>query len=564
MNIQTERLDNHTVRLTVEIEVERLEKAKQQAAKALSKRYRIPGFRPGKAPYKMIVNYVGEASIIEDAIESLSNDVYRDALSQTSLNPFGPGVIENFKIDPPTFIFVLPLEPEVDLKNYREVRAEYTETTIDDDHLNRTLRQLQRQEALIEESHQPAILGNQVTVDIHSEFIDGEVRPEIEIAEDDETASPDAEVVEEPSAELDDDSDEFDDDSSDEFEDDDDSDEFDDDDSSDEFEDDDSEDDDADASEDDADEEDDAAVYQGDGFVHRHDAPLILSTEEEPVLKGFSEAIVGANVGDEVVFELEIPDEEGYQSIVGRKVRFNVTVKKIEVITLPELNDDFAARMTKDEAEPLTLLQLRMRMRENMQREAEEETQDKFANAVLDKIIEQAYVVFPPQMIDDRVHEMMHDFEENVLQRQGLNLEKYQQMSGMGHEDFHAAYEPGARKFVTRSLVLSEFVVQEKLTVSEADIDARIDDMLKLLGGDNEANFRKFLNTPAQRSNMRNSIMYQTAMKHLTRLGKGELPVGEPVAELAAPTETMAELGEQAATETVAIESNPSNPVEES
>lgn len=567
MNIQTERLDNHTIRLTVEIGVERMEKAKQQSAKNLSKRYRIPGFRPGKAPYKMIVNYVGEASIIEDAIEALSNDVYRDALKQVTVMPYGPGVIENFKIDPPTFIFVLPLEPEVDLKEYRDVRVEFADTLIDDDQVNRALRQLQRQEALVEESHQAVILGNQVTVDIHSEFIDGEVRPETE--EDEEEAADDTDIVaevqiDEDADNHDDASDEHEDDDSDEFEDDD-SDEYEDDDS-DEFEDDDSdeyEDDDSDEFEDD-DEDEDTTIYQGDGFIHQHDAKLILNTEEEPVLKGFSEALVGANVGDDVVFELAIPDEEGYQSIVGRKVRFNVNIKKIEVITLPELNDDFAARITKDEDPPLTLLQLRIRMRENMQREAQEEAQDKYANAVLDKIVEQAHVAFPPQMVDERVHEMMHDFEENVLRRQGLDMEKYQQISGMQHDDFHAAYEPGAKKYVARSLILSEFVVREKLTVSEAEIDDRIEDMLKLLGGDNEANFRKFLNTPQQRNNMRNSIMYQTAMKHLAHLGKGELPAAEPVAELAAPAETTPEVGEQAAAETVAIEPNPSNPVEES
>ena len=87
MNIQTERLDDHTARLTVAIEPKQWESAKKDSARELSKRYRIPGFRKGKAPYKVMVRYIGEAPIIEDAMERLGNDVYREALEQSDVEP---------------------------------------------------------------------------------------------------------------------------------------------------------------------------------------------------------------------------------------------------------------------------------------------------------------------------------------------------------------------------------------------------------------------------------------------------------------------------------------------
>ena len=64
MNIQTERLDNHLARFTVELEVSKLEQAKQQAARKLSQKYNIPGFRKGKAPYKIIQQFFGDAPIL--------------------------------------------------------------------------------------------------------------------------------------------------------------------------------------------------------------------------------------------------------------------------------------------------------------------------------------------------------------------------------------------------------------------------------------------------------------------------------------------------------------------
>jgi trigger factor len=100
LNIQTERLDNHTARFTVELDIDRLEQAKQAAAKKIAKRVNIPGFRKGKVPYKILLNYVGEGALLEDAIEILGNDIYKEALDQSGVDPYGPGQLEDFKVEP--------------------------------------------------------------------------------------------------------------------------------------------------------------------------------------------------------------------------------------------------------------------------------------------------------------------------------------------------------------------------------------------------------------------------------------------------------------------------------
>ena len=69
MNIQMEHLENHKAQLTVEVEAGRLDKAKKTAARKIAKQVNIPGSRKGKAPYKILANYVGEAAILEEAMD---------------------------------------------------------------------------------------------------------------------------------------------------------------------------------------------------------------------------------------------------------------------------------------------------------------------------------------------------------------------------------------------------------------------------------------------------------------------------------------------------------------
>jgi trigger factor len=63
--------ENHEAKLVVEIEPEMMDKYKRRAARKISERGKIAGFRPGKAPYEMVVRTYGEQPIIEQAVDFL-------------------------------------------------------------------------------------------------------------------------------------------------------------------------------------------------------------------------------------------------------------------------------------------------------------------------------------------------------------------------------------------------------------------------------------------------------------------------------------------------------------
>ena len=87
---------------------------------------KIPGFRPGKAPYDVIVRLYGDKAIEEEAIETMVEDVYPSILDEAKINPGAPGSLEEIvSTDPVKLSFIVPLEPTVDLGDYRSVREDY-------------------------------------------------------------------------------------------------------------------------------------------------------------------------------------------------------------------------------------------------------------------------------------------------------------------------------------------------------------------------------------------------------------------------------------------------------
>lgn len=499
MNIQTEHLEDHTARLTVEIDAARLEKAKRAAAKKIARQVNIPGFRKGKAPYNIIVRNFGEATVLNEAVEDLSQEIYRETLKEheETLQPYGPGAWEDFKLEPaPTFIYTIPLQPTVELNEYRNVRVAYDEPQIDDEAVDEAMERLRQQEALVEEIDGAAELHHRVTIDIHSTFADDAPASENEADEDeDAAASEDSEDEEttQATAEQDDDAESVVDDEA-------------------------------------EDEETEMPIPEkGDTFVHEHDATVTLDPDDEPLLPGFNDEIIGLKVGEEAEFELTVPDDApDYNDIAGRKVHVHVSLKKIESVTLPELNDDFAARVTQDEDEPLTLLQLRMRMRENLQNELTRRYKEGYSTEVLDAIVAQAAVAFPEAMVDEQMDSMVEDFEQRLSQ-QGMSLDVYMSVTGQDRDSIKSQYREPAINTIKRGLVLTNVMEAEQVSIGNEQIDARIDEMLTQFGEQAEA-LRSIFDTPQMRENIARDLLNTAGLERITAIGQGIAPEpGQPL-----------------------------------
>lgn len=451
MNVQTELLENHTARLTVETSNEQFEKAKKSAATKLSKKYKIPGFRQGKAPYNIVLKYLGEASVLEEAVDILGNEAYVNALVESKLNPYAPGTMEKFDIDPsPVFTFTVALAPEVKLNNYRDVRVDFELPAVTDEQVDERLEDLRQRRASSEPTNAPLKAGDRATLDVHSHFTDGEERPAGQ-----ENNPP-------------------------------------------------------------------KTYYQGDYFYHRHDAQLIADPEKDTVLEGFFKTLIekGVSAGDEAEFELTVPDDEKYADIVGRTVHFGVTVSNIESAVIPELDDAFASSFAA-EGETMTLADLREKTRADIALDSRSEYEEEYAQQVLDAILAQADVVYPPLMVEERASEMLEEFKQR-LQQSRITFEQYLEMQNTTPEAILAEYEQPARDWVKRSLVLGEILNAEKITLTKAEIDMQIDMLMMYFGGANDARLRQMINSDEQRSQIANRLLYGKATLQLAKIGKGE------------------------------------------
>jgi trigger factor len=173
LKIETETLENHQVKLVVEADPDQLEGAKRKAARQIAKRIKIPGFRPGKAPYNVIERQVGEAAILEDAIEQLAQDLYPQALDEADIKPYGPGTLEGIpSTEPPKFEFVVPLQAEVELGDYKSIRIPYEPDEVSQDEIESTLKNIQEQQAVVEQVERSAEEGDLVRIVLSAERLD--------------------------------------------------------------------------------------------------------------------------------------------------------------------------------------------------------------------------------------------------------------------------------------------------------------------------------------------------------------------------------------------------------
>lgn len=164
MKINTEFLEDHQVKVHVEIDPGPFDDAKQRAARRIAKKTKIPGFRPGKAPYPVVLRYIGEPAILEEAMEILIDDLYPKVIEEANITPYGPGILENVNVDPPTLEFRIPLSPTVELGDYRSIRVPYDFPGISDEEFKTTIDELRERQVIIEPVDRPAQEGDQVYI----------------------------------------------------------------------------------------------------------------------------------------------------------------------------------------------------------------------------------------------------------------------------------------------------------------------------------------------------------------------------------------------------------------
>ncbi|MBI5354323.1 MAG: trigger factor [Chloroflexi bacterium] len=170
MNIEKQYQEDHSVKLIVEIDQEKMNTYKRRAATKISSKSKVPGFRPGKAPYDIIIRQFGDPAVTEQAIDLLIDAEYSNILKEADVNPGASGTLESIdSMEPPKFTFRIPLAPQVDLGDYHSVRMPYEWTAPEQKDVDAALEELRQMYAATENVDRAIEVGDYVSVDVKSE-----------------------------------------------------------------------------------------------------------------------------------------------------------------------------------------------------------------------------------------------------------------------------------------------------------------------------------------------------------------------------------------------------------
>jgi len=177
VKVTTEKLPKSLLAVDVELDQTQVEKGLDRAARRLSQKYNIPGFRKGKAPRFIVENYFGRPALVEEASEDLINKAFKEALDQEKIDPVGRANLETVNFDEPPFSFrvTVPINPTTNLPDYRAIRVPYEPRELTDAMLDEAMEARRERHVVLREPEEPrpARQGDQLTVQIES-FLDGE------------------------------------------------------------------------------------------------------------------------------------------------------------------------------------------------------------------------------------------------------------------------------------------------------------------------------------------------------------------------------------------------------
>jgi trigger factor len=154
MNSTVSPAPQSSVKLEIQVEPKQIDEAYLDAVRRLSKRTRVPGFRPGKAPRVMLERVLGPGAVMDEAVEHIVADNYRQALKGTTILPLDSPTIDFEKAptegEPWTYTALIQVRPSVKLGDYRNFNFRPEIETTDDEKVAKVLDELRDQNAILE------------------------------------------------------------------------------------------------------------------------------------------------------------------------------------------------------------------------------------------------------------------------------------------------------------------------------------------------------------------------------------------------------------------------------
>jgi trigger factor len=173
--VKREDIEGRRALLTVEFDEAQIQERVNQTAKSMAKRVRLPGYRPGKAPVRAMLRYLGEDAVREELVEQIVKEIYLDVLKEAEVEPAARGEVQVVELKPMKLVFRVPLEPAVKLdEGYKDVHIEKAKVEVEEEMVDKAIEDIRENSAqwvpLEEDAAAP---GDKITVNLKV-YADGE------------------------------------------------------------------------------------------------------------------------------------------------------------------------------------------------------------------------------------------------------------------------------------------------------------------------------------------------------------------------------------------------------
>jgi trigger factor len=454
LKISTEKIPESQVLMTIEVESERLDEARKKAVRKLSPKAKVPGFRPGKAPPDMVRRYFGEDRVLDEALDDLVPDVYREAVeADESIFPVARPQLVIETVDPLVVKATIPVRPSVELGDYKAVRVKTDDVSVDESRIDETLLLLRRRAATYEPVERPIGWRDVVRLEVKGTI-------------DDET------------------------------------------------------------------------------LIEQQEAEIQLVEDRPVVFPGFEEAIIGSSKGEEITFDLDVPDTVAIEKHRGKQCHFVVRILETKAEVLPDVDEDFLKSIGEGyESEQ----GLRNRIREDITRAEQEQLNNRYHDEILGELVDRATIEYPSVMLDAEIERLLNDQAGHI--ERGEDLERYLAAIGKTEDQVREELRPVADTRLRRSLVLSQVAEAEDIQVSDEDVAAEVE-TLSASAGPQAAQMRQLFGSERGQDTIRRNLLTRKTLERLVVIATQDGATAEPTAEKApAPKRRRSKKGEPAAAE---------------
>jgi trigger factor len=208
--------------------------------------------------------------------------------------------------------------------------------------------------------------------------------------------------------------------------------------------------------------------------------PLVLGSNS--FIPGFEEQVKGLSAGQEKTFTLTFPKEYHAAHLAGKEADFAVTIRAVQEMQVPELDDEFAKSLGAFDS----LEAVKKNIREGMEVESKETRKNEQRTALLDALVEKLDIVYPESLVREELSRIEREFGTQ-LSRMGATLESFLEQSKKSLEDLHKDWEPQAKKRVGAYLILERISVDEKVFTESEEVEAEMNKALQYFKGVKDA-----------------------------------------------------------------------------